>query len=237
MRRALFVAALLVAPCADLAALAPYQAKITKGRPFSGPDAPDCNGPDNAAVNCGFETSAFPPWINQDITTPFFALQVGLGGISPGFGLFTSAPTEGSFAVLNGFDGDGPGVIRVSQDVTLLAGADNLTFDYRAGWDYSLVGCGTQTADREFRVHVEPFGGGPPMQTTLVFTAPVATCTNLDTGNLETTIDISPFASQGVRIVFEWFIPETFTGPGFFQLDNVLVHSPVPVELMSLEIE
>jgi hypothetical protein len=50
------------------------------------------------------------------------------------------------------------------------------------------------------------------------------------------TVNISPFVNQGIRVVFEWFIPESFTGPGFFQLDNVLVHSPVPVELMSFEV-
>jgi len=75
------------------------------------------------------------------------------------------------------------------------------------------------------------------LQTTVVFTAPVTTCTNLDTGNLVGTVDISPFVNQAIRIVFEWFIPESFTGPGFFQLDNVLVHSPVPVELTGFRVE
>ena len=237
MKRILSVTALLLAVVASpLAAEAPYRAKVVKGSPFVGPVAPDCNTANNAALNCGFETGAFPPWIPQDIPTPFFPLQVGTGGISPGFGLFTSAPTEGTFAVLNGFDGDGPGSIFVSQDMVLVATADNLTFDYRAGWDYNVVGC-IATQARVFRVHIEPFGGGPPLQTTVVFTAPPTTCTNLDTGNLVGTVDISPFVNQGIRVVFEWFIPESFTGPGFFQLDNVLAHSPVPVELMSFEVK
>lgn len=236
MRRILVVTALLLAPVAVMAAQPPYRAKVEKGLPFVGPGAPDCNTANNAAVNCGFETGSFPPWIPQDIPVPFFPLQVGTGGITPGFGLFTSDPTEGTFAVLNGFDGDGPGSIFVSQDMTLVATADNLTFDYRAGWDYNVVGC-IATQARVFRVHIEPFGGGPPLQTTVVFTAPPTTCTNLDTGNLVGTVDISPFVNQGIRIVFEWFIPESFTGPGFFQLDNVLAHSPVPVELMGFEVK
>jgi hypothetical protein len=237
MKHMLPATALFLVLASDLAAAqAPYSARVVKGLAFAGPAAPDCNSIDNAAANCGFETGAFPPWIAQDITTPFFALQVGTGGVTPGFGLFVSAPTEGSFAVLNGFDGDGPGSIRVSQDVTLLGGADFVTFDYRAGWDYSIIGC-PPAQGREFRVHVEPSGGGPPLQTTVVFTAPPTTCTNLDTGNLVGSVDISAFANQNVRIVFEWFIPEAFTGPGFFQLDNVLVNSPVPVELMKFEIE
>lgn len=235
MRRILQVTALLLVLPSGLAAQ-PYRARIERGLPFAEAGAPNCNTPNNRALNCGFETGSFPPWIPQDIPTPFFPLQVGTGGITPGFGLFTSAPTEGNFAVLNGFDGAGPGSIFVSQDMVLAATADFLTFDYRAGWDYGLVGC-TATQDRIFRVRVQPFGGGPPLQTTVVFTAPHTICTNLDTGNLVGTVNISPFVNQGIRIVFEWFIPETFTGPGFFQLDNVLAHSPVPVELMSFEVE
>ena len=235
-RTLLALTVLLLAPATVMAAKPPYRARVERGLPFLGPGAPDCNTANNAAANCGFETGAFPPWTGQDIPVPFFPLQVGTGGISPGFGLFTSAPTEGNFAVLNGFDGDGPGSIFVFQDVTLVATADNLTFDYRAGWDYGVVGC-IATQDRIFRVHVEPSGGGPPLQTTVVFTAPVTTCTNLDTGNLVGTVDISPFVNQAIRIVFEWFIPESFTGPGFFQLDNVLVHSPVPVELTGFRVE
>jgi hypothetical protein len=34
-----------------------------------------------------------------------------------------------------------------------------------------------------------------------------------------------------VRITFDWFIPEPFTGPGFFQFDDVFVSPPIPVEL------
>src|SRR5687768_18019945 len=39
--------------------------------------SPDCNTANNAALNCGFETGSFPPWIPLDIPGPFFPLQVG----------------------------------------------------------------------------------------------------------------------------------------------------------------
>ena len=32
------------------------------------------------------------------------------------------------------------------------------------------------------------------------------------------------FAEQPVRVKFRWVIPECFAGPGFFQLDNVLIN-------------
>ena len=46
-------------------------------------------------------------------------------------------------------------------------------------------------------------------------------------------MDISGFAGQGVRISFDWFVPENFSGPAFCQVDNVfidggLVQSDVP---------
>ncbi|MCZ6555703.1 MAG: IPTL-CTERM sorting domain-containing protein [Candidatus Dadabacteria bacterium] len=45
-------------------------------------------------------------------------------------------------------------------------------------------------------------------------------------------VDVSAFTGQSVRISFDWFVPENFTGPGFCQLDNVSVSSsgvaPIP---------
>jgi len=55
--------------------------------------------------------------------------------------------------------------------------------------------------------------------------------TNFDTGNLHGSVNISAFANQSVRLTFDWFIPESFTGPGFFQFDDVFVSPPIPVEL------
>lgn len=228
--------ALVVSLGVALGADSPYKANVVTDQPFPLPPAPDCNTADNALANCGFETASFPPWIDTDLTGPFFPLVVDVGGISPGFGFFVSAPTEGTFAVLHGFDGDGAtgatNAIRLEQDVTLLGGADNLTFDYRGAWDMTFGA----TQNRTFEVHIEPSGGGPPMQSDLILTA-TANTTNLDTGALDATVDISAFAGQAVRIVMEWTIPEDFTGPGFFQVDNVLLNSPVPVELLSFSVD
>ena len=92
----------------------------------------DCeNSVSNPIQNCGFETGNFSGWVTQDLSDPLFPLQVGGAGLSPGFGLFTSDPPQGVFAALTGFDGNGPGTIRVAQDVVLPPGADTLVFDYR----------------------------------------------------------------------------------------------------------
>ena len=44
-------------------------------------------------------------------------------------------------------------------------------------------------------------------------------------------VDVSAFEGQSVRISFDWFVPQNFTGPAFCQLDNVSVSSvisPIP---------
>jgi hypothetical protein len=183
----------------------------------------DCNAPGNLVANCGFETGDFSGWITQDLTVPFYPLSVGGAGLSPGLGLFTSAPTEGIVAALHGFDGNGPGTIEIAQDVVIPSyGQPELLFDYRAGWD--MLSFGGSTQDRTFEVVVET-GGGAPLQTDGILTA-VAGTVNLDTGNLEGTVDLSAFKGMVIRIKFVWTVPENLTGPAFFQLDNVLIAPP-----------
>jgi hypothetical protein len=84
--------------------------------------------------------------------------------------------------------------------------------------------------DRVFSVSVEPSGGGTALQTDVILTAVAGTNID-DTGNLHGSVNISAFANQSVRITFDWFVPETFTGPAFFQFDDVFVSPPIPVEL------
>ena len=205
--------------CATLAAILATPAQTATRDTLGGEPPPFlCVENTNPTNNCSVETGAFPPWLPMDHPTPFVALHVGMAGETPGFGLFTSAPTEGTFAILHGFDGGGPGAIRVPQDLTVPRGTPVLTFDYRAGWD--MVTFPGSTLPRTFEVHVEPAGGGPPLLTQLILTAPPATMT-LDTGDQRGVLNLSAFAGQRVRLVFQWNIPEMFTGPGHFQLDNV----------------
>jgi uncharacterized repeat protein (TIGR01451 family) len=182
----------------------------------------DCDVPGNPIGNCSFELG-FSGWITQDLPTPFLPLQVAGAAVSPGFGFFFSEPTDGNSAALHGFDGDGPGWIRLAQDIDLPTSAARLVFDYRAAWDllaYSFSGAG----DRLFEVNIQPQGGGAPLQTTSVLTATVSTVIT-DTADLTGIVDLSSFAGSPVRVSFDWYVPDDFSGPGFFQLDNVLVES------------
>ena len=188
----------------------------------------DCNDPGNVLADCGFE-SGLGGWTVEDLTTPFVPIQVGGAGLTPGFGLFTSAPTEGTMALLHGFDGDGPGFIRAHQDVVIPLGG-MLQFDYRAGWDYTF---GTPTASRIFRVVLQPAGGGANLFSQDVFVADINTPTVLDTGDLHGDVDLGAFAGQNLRVIFEWEVPDNFSGPGFFQLDNILLNETLVIPTMS----
>ena len=192
-----------------------------------------CNVPSNPIVNCSFETGSLSGWVAQDIADPIFPLQAGGAGIDLGYGAFVSDPTHGDYAALHGFDGRGPGTIELGQDVTLPPGYISLEFLYRAGWDLVSYD-GYQ--DRHFVVQVEPSGGGPyPYQSTVLLTAPSYTIVH-DTGKLYRRINLSDFAGQSVRISFEWDVPQTHSGPAFFQLDNVFVRVNEPPSFTSVPV-
>ena len=172
-------------------------------------------------VNGSFE-SGFTGWGTQDLASPFMPLHVGGAGESTGFGFFTSAPTDGSLAALHGFDGGGPGTIRLFQDVFIPTGTSSVSFDYRGAWDMQNYGGSTQA--RLFDFNVQTAGGGSNLYSTNVLSAAAGT-SNLDTGDLTSTIDVSQFGGSNVRLSFDWNIPQSYTGPGFFQFDNVQLNN------------
>ncbi len=185
---------------------------------------PDCTeDAANPVRNCSFESS-FTSWVTQDHPDPFFPLSVLGSDITIWPGLFKSAPTQGDLALLTGWDGGegSPSRIRVGQNVAI-PGGGLLEFDYRAGWDLLTFcdGC----LDRVFSVQVEPDGGGAPMASRTILLARAGTSVP-DTGDRRGTVDLGAFAGRTVRLVFDWLVPDSFTGPAAFQLDNVRVDTP-----------
>ncbi len=180
-------------------------------------------------VNGSFETGTFANWVTQDLGDPFFPLGVYLGGTVDTFGWgWSNTPTDGVYDAVSGFDGNGPGMIRIAQDAFI--NAPTLTFDYRAAWDLTFGAI----IDRTFTVNIEPNGGGGTLQSDLILTA-TAGSTNIDTGPLNGAVDVSAFVGQTVRISFDLFVPEAFTGPAQFTLDNVqLVPGPGALALLGL---
>jgi hypothetical protein len=130
--------------------------------------------------NGSFETGDLTDWIVQDLSTPLDPVTVRPAGSGGSF--FTSAPTDGMFSLMHGFDGSGPGVIRIAQDI--FVSSPTLEFDFRVGWDNS------GTFDRLFIVNVEPAGGGPNIQSEVLLIAAAGTF-NPDTGFIAGVVDLS----------------------------------------------
>lgn len=184
-------------------------------------------------TNGSFESGDFTGWVTQDLANPYIPLSVTSAGASGGFGIFSSAPTDGAFSATHGFDGEGPGTIRIGQDITVTS-ASTIQFDYRGGWD--MLNFGGSTQNRLFDVNVETAGGGANLLTQNFVTALAGTSV-LDTGILTGSVDLSAFVGQTVRLSFDWFIPEEFTGPAFFEIDNIRstgVPEPMTVVLLGL---
>ncbi len=178
--------------------------------------------------NGNFSTGDFTGWTATTPSATFFdfsgfaeySQSVVPPGSSFGFGLFSTAPAVGNHSVLEGFDGAGPGTVSISQDVTIPTNStDTLSFDYRAGWQIN-----TGSESRIFKVDIEQPGSGNLLQSFMVLTAqaaPPGPAQIVDTGNQQFSVDLSSFAGQSVRISLDEYIPQSFTGPGQLEIDNV----------------
>lgn len=177
--------------------------------------------------NGSFE-NGFSDWSVSDLQTPYRDLQVRNNGYQPGFGLFGTSATHGNFSASSGFEGHGPGIVRLAHDVPVTAVEPFVRFDYRAGWDLQIFNVSTQA--RTFAVTIEPAGGGPVLQKTVILTAAAQTKT-LDTGPLIGSVDLSAYVGTTVRVCFDLMVPEVNTGPAFFQLDNVRTAALLPASI------
>jgi len=182
-----------------------------------------CTGANWILCNGSFETGDFTGWTAVDITQPYRALTVGQAGVTDGaFNSFATAPTDGTYAAIDGFDGAGPGVIELSQYYTVPIAPSTLRFDYRAGWDLVPYGA---TLARTFGVRILSPANQSVLSDTVLLTANPGTNVD-DSGPQAGSLDLAPWMGQTVIIEFYQDVPQFFTGPGLFQLDNVRVTTP-----------
>jgi len=185
---------------------------IPASGPFTNPASALMVGPTTELlVNGSFETGDFTGWEFLDMATPFSPLGVLSAGSD--LPMLVITPTDGTFAVGHGFDGEGPDTIEFWQDVAIPEGyVARLSFDWRANWSHSSL-------PRTFDVVVEPGGGGAPLFSTNIYTTTPPG--DADTGPVTETIDLTAFAGTSIRVKFIATIPEDFTGPASMQVDNI----------------
>jgi len=180
--------------------------------------AQDCTDGD-ILLNGGFETGDFTDWIVEDLYDPFFPISVDCIGSFSTFGFTPIDPLSGTCMSVNGFDGGGPGLISMHQEVIIPT--DAITADFTFSWwvAYDLYSFGANL-DRIFEMQVLPVGGGAPLAIPYSYTAFAGTV-EYGTGWIPVTVDLSAFAGQTIWACFVETIPEVFTGPAQVAIDDV----------------
>ncbi len=119
---------------------------------------------------------------------------------------------DGNYCDAGPFDGCGPAEYTLAQDVTLPMGVTTVEFD----WAYDIDNWGQP---REMRVDVEPVGGGQPLERFVVQQIQGSQWSQWR----HDVVDLSGFFGQTVRISFEFYWPECYSGPGCHGFDNVIL--------------
>lgn len=185
-------------------------------------------------INPSFETGDLSGWSLFDMADPFLPMQALRTGTIWWWWFYNPiAPIDGNWLAINGFDGGGPGVIHLRQRVLLPENKNVLKFNYRAGWDMYNFGGSTQL--RSFYVNIQPVEE-PDNELRKVFLIARPNTVNNDTGLRTGTLDMSQFSGKKVNLSFKWWVPEPYTGPGEFHLDNIRIfNTTLDIEITSPE--
>ncbi len=170
--------------------------------------------------NGGFETGDFTGWTTTtniaDQLTPW-----NVGGSGGGFFGITS-PLDGNFSAYNGFDGAAGLEYNLFQDFAIAANnTATLTTNHRI--QYNSLGI-PSTLNRLFEISILDLSNNL-LQTLFSQSVMMNGASDTDLGWVANTFDVSSFAGQTVRLNFRQFIPESYTGPANFQLDNISLNA------------
>lgn len=182
-------------------------------------------------TNGSFETGTFAGWTTNITGTPFIPWLVSPAGAGSGFSLLPTQPQDGLFDAWNGFDGAGMTIFTTYQDIKIpqfLAAPAILNWKERLQWNFALTSTATQP--RIYAVQLRDTNG--VILTTLYS---FSTGTNRvigDSGWQSHGSDVSAYAGSTIRLWFQESIPESFTGPGQFELDAVSLNV---VDLVSID--
>ena len=178
-------------------------------------------------INGDFETGDLTGWNLTDFENAYSTAQVSTSYIADDIDGYILYPSQGNYAFFNGFDGDGPDSLTLLQtEQVLVPNCSNnmsnyLSFDYSiivddsygASFDriFSLLILDSnmqQLADIEIET-IEMNGN-----TGIIFIQPKSVLLELSNH-----VFLEPM--QPIYIDFEWYIPQSFSGPGGAMLDNI----------------
>ncbi|MEO0731751.1 MAG: T9SS type A sorting domain-containing protein, partial [Bacteroidota bacterium] len=171
----------------------------------------------NGLLNGSFESEVFLGWEVENNPAPFRAWSVNDGVGSGNFFFADALPTDGDFLASNGFDG-GAGNASLTQTVTLPIDYEGqLTWDENI--DYNLAFGGPDAMTRIHQVQIRDDEG----KVLEVVHEVMAMGGMVDTDNewISYSADLTAYAGQTITIAFAQIIPESFTGPAKFALDNI----------------
>jgi hypothetical protein len=182
-------------------------------------------------INGSFETGTFTGWTAATTGEPFLPWQIGPAGQGAlGFGMQPTMPQSGMLNAWHGFDGSGPMHFTLYQDIAIprcSATAAKLSWKDRLQWNFAWTNTATQP--RTYTVQVRPTMGSP----TTLYSFSTGTDKIIgDTGWQTHSSDLSAFAGSTIRLWFDAFIPEMYTGPAQFEIDAV---SMTVTEFVSLD--
>jgi hypothetical protein len=114
-------------------------------------------------------------------------------------------------------------LFTLHQDVTLPSGATGATLSWknRLQWNFFV---GTQIQPRTYEVQLRDPNTDAVLQTLFSFDTGIADGLG-DSGWTSHIVDVSSYLGTTVRLWFQESIPEAFTGPGQFELDDVRLRS------------
>lgn len=188
-----------------------------------------------SVINGSFETGRFTGW-RADFYSPdnadanYWQVSTKLSGaFGNGYAL------DGLYAAENAFDGIAGSRYELSQEILIPHSATQalLTWSDRIQWDMKATGGATLA--RDYTVAVYPIEGSEPLA--VVHHESLLPDTAGDTGYVTRSVDLlehlPELNGQVVKLVWRQNVPESFTGPAHFALDDVTLYfntfkEPVP---------
>ncbi len=182
-------------------------------------------------TNGGFETGDFTGWLFGDNGIP----PLDPWQVCPAFfcGFFGNEPVEGEFDALNGFDGDAGYEAFLFQELEIPIEGGSVFFADRIQYDSLGI---PSFLPRIYEVQVRDTAGRIlevlHREEILLNGQPYT-----DLGWREREFDVSSYASSIIRIHVNLFIPESFTGPASFEVDNFRFEPGVGGPVNDCEVE